>query len=111
MKHRQRNNILKAGKRHFRKRNSLISRDFSSVEDHPNSFLIIKELVARAGRSAAKEAAVMGLPLTVARNREIVRIYPNREEEIIETVESSPVKSGSYYVYYKPFTVLHVRKK
>jgi hypothetical protein len=110
MNRRQINNIRKSAKRNSRKR-SLLSYDFSSVEDHPNAFAIIKEMVARAGKNAATEAMVIGWPLTVARSREIVRIKQNGEEEVIATVEDARLKSGSFYVSYKPSTVLHARKK
>lgn len=102
------------GKRYLRNRlrNSyVLSRDFSSVEDAPNSFELIKAIVARAGKNAAAEAEVAGLPQTFARDDKIIRIHQSGEEEIIETAETAVVKSTSYYITYPPSTILYARKK
>ena len=107
------------GKRKFRRKYSgiknladgFITRDFSSVEDAPNAFDIIKNIVYKAGKNAAAEAKAAGLPHTFARNNQVIRMNQNGEEEIIETSESSPLKSASYFIRYKPSTILHARKK
>ena len=91
-------------------KNIFLTRDFSSVEDAANSLDIIRNIVYRAGRNAAAEAKAAGLPQTFARNNQIIRIH-QKEEEVICTAETSPVKSASFYIRYKPSTVLHVRKK
>ncbi len=88
-----------------------ITRDFSSVEDAPNSFKIIKDIVYRAGRNAAAEAKVAGLPHTFARKNVIIRRKQNGEEEIIGTAESANTNRASFYIHYKPSTILHARKK
>ncbi len=91
--------------------NVFITRNFSSVEDAPNSFEIIRDIVYRAGKNAAAEAKAAGLPQTFARNNQIIRKKHNGEEEVISTVEASPVKLASFYIRCKPSTVLHARKK
>lgn len=53
--------------------NVFITRDFSSVEDAPNSFDIIKDIVYKAGKNAMAEAKAAGLPHTFARNDQIIQ--------------------------------------
>ena len=92
-------------------KNMFLTRDFSSVEDAANSLDIIRNIVYRAGRNAAAEAKAAGLPQTFARNNQIIRIHQNGDEEVIATAETSLVKSTSFYIRYKPSTLLHARKK
>ena len=114
MNRRKNNGKGKSERRSLRMKDSkniFLTRDFSSVEDAANSLDIIRNIVYRAGRNAAAEAKAAGLPQTFARNNQIIRIHQNGEEEVISTSETSPVKSASFYIRYKPSTVLHVRKK
>ncbi|MEJ7676420.1 MAG: hypothetical protein WKG06_00770 [Segetibacter sp.] len=50
------------------------------------------------------------MPQTFARNDQIIRKKHNGEE-VISTAETSPVKLASFYIRYKPSTLLHTRKK
>lgn len=114
MKRRKFNGKRSAGRRSSKTKkqtNFFITRDFSSVEDAPNSFDIIRDIVYRAGKNASAEARAAGLPHTFARTNEIVRVNQNGEEEIIETAGASAVKLTSFYIRYKPSTILHARKK
>lgn len=114
MNRRKINGKRKSGRRYPGMKNPgniILTRDFSSVEDAPNSFEIIRNIVYRAGKNAAAEAKAAGLPHTFARKNEIVRLKQNGEEEIIETAETSIAKPASFYIRYKPSTILHARKK
>lgn len=114
MNRRQNNSKRKSGRRYLRKKerdNFFLTRDFSSLEDAPNSFDIIRDIVYRAGKNAAAEAKAAGLPQTFARNNQIIRKTHTGEEEVIETAEASPIKTATFYIRYKPSTVLHARKK
>jgi len=91
--------------------NVFITRDFSSVEDAPNSFEIIRDIVCRAGKNAAAEPKAAGLPETFARDNQIIQRKQNGEEEVISTAETLPVKLASFYIRYKPSAILHARKK
>ncbi len=64
-------------------KNIFLSRDFSSIEDAPNSFEIIRDVVYRAGKNAAAEAKAAGLPQTFARKNQIIQKKHNGEEEVI----------------------------
>lgn len=114
MNRRKINSSRKLGRRYVRSKdanNIFLTRNFSAVEDAANSFDIIKDIVYRAGKNAAAEAKAAGLPQTFARNNKIIRIHQNGEEEVISTAETSPVKSASFYIRYKPSTVLYLKKK
>ncbi len=114
MNRKQNNSKRKSGRRYLRKKepnNIFVTRNFSSVEDASNSFDIIRDIVQRAGKNAAAEAKAAGLPQTFARNNQIIRKKHTGEEEIISTAEASPVKSATFYIRYKPSTLLHARKK
>ena len=41
----------------------------------------------------------------------IARLKQNGEEEIIENAETSNIKAASFYIHYKPSTILYARKK
>jgi hypothetical protein len=88
-----------------------LTRDFSSVEDAPDSFEIIRDIVYRAGKNAANEAKIAGLPQTFARNNLVIQLRANGEEEIIGTANDFPVNLDSFYIRYPPSTILYVRKK
>lgn len=114
MNRRKINSNRKSAKRYIRAKDAnriFLTRNFSSVEDAGNSFDIIRDIVYRAGKNAAAEAKAAGLPQTFARNNKIIRIHQNGEEEVISTAETSPVKSASFYIRYKPSTFLYVGKK
>lgn len=86
----------------------LSTRDFSEVEDSPFALEIIRQLGAKAGKSAMAEARAMGLPITFARGNEIVRVFPDGKEEIVP----APLPAcGTFYIRYKPGTVFRRRRK
>jgi hypothetical protein len=79
------------------------------VEDSPNAVEIISEIGFLAAQNAIAEAKAAGLPRVYIRNNEIVRLYPDGTEEIIE---DPFLKEGRpYYYHYQPGTVLHALKK
>jgi hypothetical protein len=91
-----------------RKRSVFISYNFSDVEDNVDAFCIIRDIVAHAGKNAAAEAKAAGLSRVYIRNnKRLVKISPNGEEIAI----APKIEKGSYYIYYKPSTVLHAIKK
>jgi hypothetical protein len=91
-----------------RKRSVFISHNFSDVEDNVDAFSIIKNLVAHAGKNAAAEAKAAGLSTVYIRdNKRLVKVSPNGDEVTIEP----KIEKTSYYIYYKPSTVLHAVKK
>lgn len=114
MNRRQNNSKRKSGRRNPGKKetnNIFLTRNFSSVEDAPNSFEIIRGIVCRAGKNVAAEAKAAGLPHTFARNNQIIQEKQNGEEEVISTAETSPVKLTTFYIRCEPSTVLYARKK
>ena len=87
---------------------AFLSFHFSEVEDSPNAFDVIKEIAENAGKSAAAEARAAGLSNIFVRDNQIIRLYPNGEEEVVVT---DLPKGYKFYVKYKPGTVFHGRKK
>lgn len=84
------------------------SYNFSEIEDDENAFGVIGKLASKAGKNAAAEAKAAGLSRTYIRNyRQLVQVTPSGEEI---SVQPRLVKS-SFYVKYKPFTILHAVKK
>jgi len=82
--------------------------NFSEVEDSPDAFNVIKEIVENAGKSAAAEAKAAGLSNIFVRDNQIIRLYPNGNEEVVIT---NLPKGNKFYVKYKPGTVFHAGKK
>lgn len=81
-----------------------ISHNFSDIEDNADAFNIIRTLAADAGRNAATEAKVAGLSRVYIRNhKDLVRISAGGREKIIHP----KTRRHSYYVKYKPHTVLY----
>jgi len=91
----------------YSKNSYIQSRDFSSVEDSPQAFFLIREIASKAGQSAAAEARAMGLPRTFARENQVIRAHADGKEEVLPA--NLPFNK-SFYVYYKPKTVFHTRK-
>jgi hypothetical protein len=90
------------------RRSVYLSYNLSDLEDSKNAFKIIGDLAARAGRNAAAEAKVAGLSRVYLRNNgDLVRLISTGEEVII----SPRIKKDSFYVKYKPSTILHAVKK
>jgi len=90
---------------------TIVNRNFSVLEDDPQSFELIKEMTVRAGKNAAAEARVAGLPYTFANSKEVIRLYADGKKEVIATVSHKRMKSDSFYISYTPSTVFHARKK
>lgn len=87
------------------------SRDFSIVEDSPESISIIRQLASRAAINAAAEARAAGLSHTFVRGCTIIRLHADGREEIISMADDEQIKGGSFYIYSSPSIVLHVRGK
>lgn len=90
------------------KRSVFISYNFSDIEDNVNGFWIIRELANTAGNNAAAEAKAAGLSRAYIRNyKDLIKINANGEETTI----SPRIKRSSFYVKYKPSTILHAIRK
>lgn len=112
MKHRSKKNIFWFATTRNRnrkgKRSDIVSYNFSDVEDNADAFSIIKDIVAHAGKNAAAEAKAAGLSRVYIRNnKHLVKVSPSGEEITI----TPKIDKASYYIYYKPSTVLHAVKK
>lgn len=83
-------------------------RDFSHVEDTAAAYRTINEITSRAGRSAAFKRKKAGLSGIFIRNDQLIAVTPNGVEKVIST---KPAHANSFYVNYKPSTVLHAVKK
>lgn len=84
------------------------SYNFSDVEDNVDAFSIISDIVAHAGKNASAEAKAAGLSRVYIRNnKRLVKISPNGDETTI----APKIEKASYYISYKPSTVLHAVKK
>jgi len=91
-----------------RKQSVFISYNFSDIEDNIDAFSIISDIVAHAGKNAAAEAKAAGLSRVYIRNnKHLVKVSANGEEMTI----TPKIEKASYYIYYKPSTVLHAVKK
>jgi hypothetical protein len=84
-----------------------VSHNFSDVEDSKKAFEIISSIFIRAGKNAAAEAKAAGLSQIFVRNNQLIRVSGDGKETVVKT---SPDKAKSFYVKYKPSTVLHARK-
>lgn len=94
-------NYLRAAEKKF-------SYDFSEVEDNSDAFNIISDIVAHAGKNASAEAKAAGLSRVYIRNyNQLVKISPDGDEVTI----TPKIEKSSYYIHYKPSTVLHAVKK
>ncbi|HVY76434.1 MAG TPA: hypothetical protein VG890_16505 [Puia sp.] len=84
------------------------SHNFSDVEDNRKAFDIIRDIVVSAGNNAAIEAKVAGLYRVYIRNhRKFIALSPTGSE-----TELQPrIRRSSYYIQYKPNTVLHAVSK
>ena len=112
MKNRSRKNIYwfasNRSRARKRKQSVFISHNFSDVEDNEDAFNIISDIVAHAGKNAAAEAKAAGLSRVYIRNnKHLVKVSPNGDEVTI----APKIEKASYYIYYKPSTVLHAVKK
>lgn len=78
------------------------------MEDDINAFRILRNLAAHAGNNAAAEAKAAGLSRVYIRNnKDLVKVSATGDEIMI----SPKLQQVSFYVKYKPFTVLHAVKK
>lgn len=81
----------------------LISRDFSAIEDDADAFRIIRKLAVNAGQNAAAEAKALGLARVYVRDNKLVKISAKGRA----TGVSPKIRRASFYIRYKPSTVLH----
>jgi hypothetical protein len=88
--------------------NIIVSSNFSDVEDDVNAFQIIRNLAAHAGNNAAAKAKAAGLSRVYIRNyKDLIKVSVTGEEVFI----SPRIKQASFYIKYKPSTVLNAVKK
>lgn len=83
------------------------SRDFSAIEDDVKSFEIIKKLANNAGRYALAEAKAMGIGTVYALDNRLIKVFSEGQTETVKP----KLERESYYIKYKPSTVLHVVQK
>jgi hypothetical protein len=81
--------------------------DFSEVEDNDHSFWFIRKLANDAGNYAAAEAKARGLATAYVRGNKLVKVTSRGETIVIAPKLNRP----SFYVKYKPATILHAAKK
>jgi hypothetical protein len=84
-----------------------IFRDFSTVEDNAEAFKLIQELANNAGKYAAAEARARGLGTAYVRDNRLVRVFAKGDSIAI----TPRINRASFYVKYKPATILHATKK
>jgi hypothetical protein len=85
-----------------------ISYNFSDVEDGENAIQLIGALAKTAFKNAAAEAKAAGLACTYVRgNRELAKVSADGTVTPI----SATIQRASFYVKYKPGTVLHAVKR
>lgn len=85
----------------------LAYRDFSAIEDNRHSFRLIRKLATNAGNYAAAEARARGLGTAYIRGDQLVKVFAKGE-----TLTIAPkLNRTSFYVKYKPATILHAVKK
>lgn len=77
---------------------------FSQLEDSPAAYQQIRTLALKAGRRAAAEARTKGLSRVYLKNNVLIKVSHSGSEEILQP----RIKRDSFYVKYKPETVLHV---
>ena len=91
-----------------KRRNTFISHNFSDVEDNSRATRIIRKLAAHAGNNAAAEAKAAGISRVYARNnKELIKV--SASGDVIAVVPK--VRRSSFYVKYKPSTILRATKK
>lgn len=90
--------------------NSLEMTDFSVIEDSAESFEMIRYLARNAGKSASAEALAEGLSRVYISNNDktLVKIAANGTKTVLNPLWKA---EKSYFIKYKPLTVLHARKK
>jgi hypothetical protein len=89
-------------------RSALGTYDFSAVEDNKKASEIIRRITADAGAYAAAEAKAAGISRSYIRNNEeLVTISAAG----ITTSLKPVVRKSSFYIKYKPSTVLHAVSK
>lgn len=85
-------------------RRIFISHNFSDVEDSVEAFEMIRNLSFNAGNNAAAEAKAAGIARVYIRNyKDLIKISPAGDEILIHP----KIRKSSFYIKYKPFTVLH----
>lgn len=90
------------------RRSVVLSYNLSDLEDSTNAFKIFGDLATVAGRNAAVEAKVAGLSRVYLRNNgNLVKVISTGEEIVL----SPRTKKTSFYVKYKPSTILHAVKR
>ena len=82
-------------------------KDFSAVEDDSQAFQLIHRLANNAGIYAAAEAKARGLGIAYVRNDKLVKISAKGDASAI----TPRLNRASFYVKYKPATILHAIKK
>jgi hypothetical protein len=80
---------------------------FSELEDSPGAYKTMRTLASKAGKNAAAEAKARGLSSVYLKNNTIVRVSHSGSTEILQP----RIQRSSFYVKYKPLTVLHVIPK
>jgi len=91
-----------------RKNNPSFTSNFSEIETNPSGSEEIQKLASQAGRAAASEAKVIGIPKIFARGNKIIREFANGETEVVIVAEG--LTEGLYFRKFKS-GVLHARKK
>jgi hypothetical protein len=81
--------------------------DFSAIEDNVNAFELIHNLANNAGNYAAAEAKARGLGTAYVQGDKLVKVYAKGEVVAI----TPRLNRASFYVKYKPATILHAAKK
>jgi hypothetical protein len=82
-------------------------RDFSVIEDDSHAFKLIHRLANKAGIYAAAEARARGLGTTYVKNDKLVKVSAKGEAVTI----IPKLNRVSFYVKYKPATILHAIQK
>jgi hypothetical protein len=100
-------NIKNRNRARIHKSHSIV--EFSTIEDSNDHFLkVITTLSNEVGQLAKLEAISKKLPRMIVRNNQLLKITA----EGVETVEKlKPENADSFYVKYKPNTLIHVIKK
>jgi hypothetical protein len=95
-------------KTYQKKAGILMSHNFSDVEDGKKAFEVIAGIASLAGKNAAAEARVKGLGRTYIRQyKKLVQVSATG----IEVSVTPRINGATYYIKYKPHTVLHTAKK
>lgn len=100
--------VLQQKSARARKRRVFLSHNFSDVEDGKDAYKTIFSIAQLAGKNAATEAKAKGLSCTYIRHYKIlVQVSPAGAEAAV----TPKIKRKTYYIKYKPHTVLHAVKK